>query len=140
MHDLLKNYNTYGNFMRDNYFVQAFGVMPSARVLDLTIADTEREPDFLDRLFRVEDNDLELVFRLERESPGSEYDPEGELPNTVFYRGTKSDLTLWVSLQPERIFVEALFNHRDEALVAWIKELYRDIKAECEILKNTNQK
>jgi hypothetical protein len=137
MHDLLKNYNTYGNFMRDNYFVQAFAELPSARVLDLTISDIKRDADFLERLLEVEENDLELIFRLERESPGTDYDPNGELPHTVFYRGRKAELTLWISLQQERIFVEALYNHRDDELVDWIKALYQKIKLECEKEKTT---
>ena len=42
MNPLLHNYNSYGNFLRDKFFVQRFGLVPSHYSLDLYL-DSEPE-------------------------------------------------------------------------------------------------
>jgi hypothetical protein len=128
MNELLNNYNAHGNFLRENYFVQTYNCIPSKHYLELQLEDKEEHMKILlDQLY-ASDKKLELVFKTWKNLDADEMAEKGDFPRQYFFKSNSNDFCILVSLDYERLFIEILYNHVDQALETWIRSYLQEIK------------
>lgn len=128
MNELLKNYNAHGNFLRENYFVQTYDCLPSKHYLELQLEDKEEHMDILLKKLHASNQQLEIVFKIWKNQDADEMEEKGDFPRHYFFKSNSKDFCIWISLDYERLFIETLYNHADEALETWIRGYLQEIK------------
>lgn len=128
MNELLNNYNAHGNFLRENYFVQTYDCLPSKHYLELQLEDKEEHMNTLLDQLLASDHKLDLVFKIWKNQDAEEIAEKGDFPRHYFFKSSSNDFCIWISLDYERLFIETLYNHLDQALETWIRAYLQEIK------------
>ncbi|WP_367388631.1 ATP-binding protein [Lewinella sp. LCG006] len=128
MNELLKNYNSHGNFLREKYFIQAFDCLPSKHFLELQLDDKEENLKTLLELLHASERKLELIFKIWKNQDEEETEEKGDFPRQHFFKSASDDFCIWISLDYERLYIEALYNHLDQKLETWIRGYFEEIK------------
>lgn len=128
MTPLLHNYNSYGNFLRDKYFVQNFKRVPSQYTLELYLEDKQENLEEILTVVDRETYDLELVFKIWRTSSNDDPAKKPDCPNQYFFRSKTTELCLWFVLEHSRLYIEILYCHEAEAVEQWARNVCAEIR------------
>lgn len=128
MNELLNNYNAHGNFLREKYFIQTYDGIPSKHFLELQLDDKEENMSILLNMLNAPERNLALVFKMWKNQDAEEIAEKGDFPRQHFYKSSSQDFCIWISLDYERLYIEALYNHKDLALETWIRGFFEEIK------------
>ena len=106
MNPLLHNYNSYGNFLRDKFFVQTFDSIPSQYSLELYLEDKKENLSAILAEMDFETYDLELVFKIWRSSSNDDPSKKEDSPNQFFYSSKSTAVCLWLIVEHGRLYLE----------------------------------
>ena len=130
MNPLLHNYNSYGNFLRDKFFVQTFDSIPSQYSLELYLEDKKENLSAILAEMDFETYDLELVFKIWRSSSNDDPSKKEDSPNQFFYSSKSTAVCLWLIVEHGRLYLELLYKEENAAIEKWGRSLCKRLK-EC---------
>lgn len=130
MNELLNNYTPYGEFLRESYFVQAFDIIPSRLWLELPMDTEKTNMDRILEKLREANIELEPVFKKWKISATKAADATDDFPTQYYYKSNAQKVSIWVSLEYEKLLMEFLYNHHDDELEKWVVGFCRSIRDE----------
>ena len=128
MNPILHNYNSYGNFLRDKYFVQRYDLVPSQYSLELYMDSKPEELQAILASLDTETYNLELIFKVWRTSSSDDPAKKPDCPNQYFYSSNTHELCMWFIMEHGRMYLELLYNHEEKVIEAWARNMCADIK------------
>lgn len=128
MSQLLKAFNTDGDFDREFHFTLTFDVLPSSLYLQVPLKANKDNMDKVLNELNLSDKDYELVFKVWDTEDWNDTDLVKDFPYRLLFKSTKIKEQISISLRNDTLFIEFLYDCSDAELEKKIVKKNHDLR------------
>lgn len=125
---LLNSYDPYGDFIKENYFIQSFNCLPSKLLLELPVEGSSKKMQAFIDLIDFDHYQLEIVFKNWETSSNKNAPKNADFPYQYLYKSQVKKLCILITLEHEEIRTSFLYDQLDKELESWILETTKTLR------------
>ncbi len=140
MEKMIDNYDVYGCFNKEMFFVNSYKRVPSELKLEVPLKGNRKNFELAKSFLDMEQLELEEVFRVWNISETQTENNEQDYIKNILFKSKAKKLCVELSMNADDLDIEFLYDHADKALEALVVEHYKKIrkrfgKAESPVFK-----